>query len=59
VEKYLAETDWDAWESAPDDFEDIADENALKLARHMKSDGMTVEQISKYTGLSVKEIENL
>ena len=24
VEKYLADTDWEVWESIPDDFEDIA-----------------------------------
>ena len=59
VEKYLVETDWEAWVSVPDDFEDIADENAVKLARCMKADGMASEQISKYTGLTEKEIENL
>ena len=59
VEKYLVETDWEAWTSAPDDFEDFADENTLKLAQRMKADGMAVELISKYTGLTEKEIENL
>ena len=59
VEKYLAETDWEAWETEADDFEDIADENAVKLARRMKADGMAAVQISKYTGLTEKEIENL
>ena len=59
VERYLAETDWEAWESVPDDFEDIADENAVKLARRMKADGMAAAQISKYTGLTEKEIEDL
>ena len=59
VEKYLVETDWEAWTSAPDDFEDFADENALILAQRMKADGMAVELISKYTGLTEKEIENL
>lgn len=59
VEKYLADTDWETWESAPDDFEDLADENAVKLARSMKADGMATEQISKYTGLTEKEIESL
>ena len=59
VEKYLVETDWEAWVSVPDDFEDIADENAVKLARCMKADGMASEQISKYTGLTEKEIESL
>ncbi|MBQ9649397.1 MAG: hypothetical protein IJV25_03150 [Prevotella sp.] len=28
-------------------------------ARRMKADGMTVEQVAKYTNLSIKEIEKL
>ena len=59
VEKYLAETDWDAWTALPDDFEDTVDEEMVKLARRMKADGMTVELISKYTGLTVAEIDAL
>ena len=31
----------------------------LKIAHKMKADGMTVELISKYTGLSIEEIETL
>lgn len=31
----------------------------VKLARQMKADGMTVEQIEKYTGLTANEIECL
>ncbi len=59
VEKYFAETDWEKWEALPDDFEDIADENAVKLARRMKADNMDAKQISRYTGLTEKEIEKL
>lgn len=59
VEKYLAETDWEAWETLPDDFEDTADEAMLKLARKMKSKGYPVADIAEITGLSEKEIEKL
>ena len=34
-------------------------EAAQKLARAMKADGEPVERISKYTGLSPQELENL
>lgn len=36
-----------------------AKEEKVKLARQMKADGMTVEQIEKYTGLTANEIECL
>lgn len=59
VEKYLANTDWEVWESQPDDFEDTTDETMLKLARKMKADGIPMELIAKYTNLTVEEIEKL
>ena len=59
VAKYLNETDWETWESASDDVEDIVDEEMIKLARRMKADGMTFELITKYTGLTAIEIEKL
>ena len=59
VERYLADTDWEAWVSLPDDFEDTADETTLKLARQMKADGIPTENITKYTGLTADEIEQL
>ena len=59
VAKYLADIDWEAWESAPDDYEDSVDEEMAKLARRMKSDGLTPELITKYTGLTPEEIERL
>jgi len=34
-------------------------QDKLQTARQMKSDGMSVESIAKYTGLSADEIENL
>ena len=59
VERYLDETDWNAWTALPDDFEDTADETALKFARQMKADGIPTENITKYTGLTADEIERL
>ena len=59
VERYLADTDWNAWVSLPDDFEDTADDATLKLARQMKADGIPTENITKYTGLTSDEIERL
>ena len=59
VEKYLAETDWEAWETLPDDFEDTADETMLKLARKMKAKGYPVADIAEITGLAAEEIEKL
>ena len=59
VERYLADIDWDAWVSLPDDFEDTADDATLKLARQMKTDGIPTENITRYTGLTADEIEQL
>ena len=59
VQCYLAETDWDEWQSLPDEFDDANKEDIVKAARSMKADGMPVEQITKYTGLTAEEIEGL
>ena len=59
VERYLVETDWNAWTALPDDFEDTADEATLKLARQMKADGIPTENITKYTGMTTDDIERL
>ncbi len=59
VEHYLAETDWDEWQSLPDEFDDANKEDIVKAARSMKADGMAVEKIEKYTGLTAQEIEGL
>ena len=59
VEKYLAETNWDEWEASEDT--DIAKDDATntEIARRMKNDGMDASLISKYTGLSVEEVEKI
>ena len=59
VEHYLAETDWDEWQSLPDEFDDANKEDIVKAARSMKADGMAVEKIEKYTCLTAQEIEGL
>ena len=59
VEKYLAETDWEAWASAPDDFEDSVDESVAKVARNMKAKGYAVGDIADITGLTEEEIRGL
>ena len=59
VEAYLAQTDWEAWETMPDDFEDTVDEAMLKLARKMKAKGYAVADIAEITSLSPDEIEKL
>ena len=59
VQRYLAETDWDEWQSLPDEFDDANMEDIVKATRSMKADGMDVEKIVKYTGLTAEEIEGL
>lgn len=62
VENYIAETDWDEWQAVPDDFEDNDDavhKTIVETARNMKADGMAVELIAKYTGLTTDEIKTL
>lgn len=59
VEKYLAETDWEAWASAPDDFEESVDESMAKIVRGMKAKGYAVDDIAKITGLTEEEIKGI
>jgi len=59
VERYLAETDWDEWNSLPDEFDDANKEDIVKAARKMKAKGYPVEDIAEITGLTAEEIEGL
>ena len=62
VERYLAETDWDKWESVADDFEDTEDyvlKTNIETARKMKAKGYAVEDIAEITCLTIEEIEAL
>ena len=57
---YLAETDWTVWESNEQTKAESAVHKSLQQsARRMKKDGMTPQQIYRYTGLSIEEIEAL
>ena len=62
VEHYLAETDWDEWQSMADDFEDTVDDvrkTNIENARKMKSKGYTTQDIAEITGLTADEIATL
>ncbi len=62
VELYLAETDWDKWESVADNFEDTEDyvlKTNIETARKMKAKGYAVEDIAEITCLTIEEIEAL
>ena len=59
MERYLAETDWDEWNSLPDEFDDANKEDIVKATRKMKAKGYPVEDIAEITGLTAEEIEGL
>ena len=62
VAKYLNEINWDEWGQSEDSFPEMDDsvrENNIELARKMKSDNISTELISKYTGLNADEISAL
>ncbi len=60
VTRYLAETNWEEWEKNEVVIvESAVHKNLVQIARRVKKDGMDERQISRYTGLSVEEIEAL
>lgn len=60
VSRYLAETNWEEWEKNNVAIvESAVHKNIVQTARRMKKDGMDSRQISRYTGLSVEEIDIL
>ena len=59
VEEYLAETDWQAWESTPDDYDATDEESLITAACRMKAKGYAVEDIAEITGLTVDAISML
>ena len=62
VERYLAETDWNEWQSVADDFEDSVDDvrkTNIGNARKMKAKGYATDDIAEITGLTTEEIEAL
>ena len=60
VTRYLAETNWEEWEKNEVVIvESAVHKNIVQTARRMLKDGMDAKQISRYTGLSVKDIDAL
>ncbi len=62
MKRYLAETNWDEWQSAPDDFEDTEDverKTNIENARKMKFKGFNANDIAEITGLTIEEIKEL
>jgi len=59
IERYLAETDWDEWNSLPDEFDDTNKEDLVKAARRMKVKCYAIKDIAEITGLTAEEIEGL
>lgn len=62
VEGYLAETDWNEWEQGEDLFNDTQDaiyKSVVGIAKNMRAQGLSDEQIANITGLSDMEIAEL
>lgn len=60
VDRDLIDTDWDEWEKNEVVIVETATKKSLlQSASRMKKDGMDAKLISRYTGLSVEEIEAL
>ena len=60
VTRYIAETNWEEWEKNDQvAAESAVHKNLIQTAKRMKNDGMTAQQISRYTGLSAEEIEEI
>jgi len=60
VIRYIDETDWEEWEkNSMVVAESAVHKNLIQTATRMKNDGMTTQQISRYTGLRIEEIDEL
>lgn len=60
IVRYLNETDWQAWEKNEQaKAETAVHKSLMQSAARMKKDGLTLKQISKYTGLNADEINLL
>lgn len=60
VTRYIKETDWEEWEKNNQVVvESAVHKNLIMMASRMKTDGMTPKEISRYTGLTLEEIEEL
>ncbi|MBR6445423.1 MAG: DUF86 domain-containing protein [Prevotella sp.] len=60
VTHYLSNIDWTEWEKSETVIaESAVHKNLVQTAQRMKKDGMAVHLISRYTGLTAEEIEEL
>ena len=60
VTRYIAETDWEEWEKNSQVITETAvHKNLVQMASRMKKDGMTIQEISRYTGLTAEEIDEI
>lgn len=60
VARYIADVNWVEWEKNEVVITETATHKSLvQTATRMKKDGLSVNQISRYTGLSDEEIERL
>lgn len=60
VQKYLSDTDWEAWEkNEAVIIESVISKNLEQTARRMKAKGYTVADIADITSLPEDDIENL
>lgn len=60
VADYLTNVNWEEWEkNEVAIIESVTRKSLTQAAYRMKKDGLTIKQISQYTGLSAKEIEEI
>lgn len=60
VTRYINETDWEQWEhNELLKTETAVHKSLMQTAQRMKNDGMSVQQISRYTGLTADEVNSL
>ena len=60
VTRYITETDWEEWEKSYKVVtETTVHKNLIQTASRMKKDGMDTKQISRYTGPTAEEIEEI
>lgn len=60
VKNYISNTDWEDWERNEQvKTESVVHKSLIQTAQRMKKDGIATKQISKYTGLTTEEIENI
>ena len=62
ISRYIAETDWDNWSNEEDIYSEIDNavyKKSIETAKNLKEMGLTIQQISDATGLTIKEIEAL